>query len=50
MKTCPLRTQKMVKLDISTNYNEHVTVQIWRETMEQTHHLCKLEQYNQKKK
>ena len=47
MKTCTLRTQNMVKMDISTNYNEHVTVQIWRETMEQTRHLCKLKQYNQ---
>ena len=41
MTKLKLKTQEMVKLEISTNYNAHVTVQIWRETMEQTRNLCK---------
>ena len=41
MKTCKLKTQEIVKLDISTNYNTYATVQIWQETMQQTHSLSK---------
>ena len=42
MTTHRLKTQNMVKLEISTNYDTRVTVQVWRETMQQTNALCKL--------
>ena len=42
MTTHRLKTQNMVKLEISTNYDTHVTVQVWRETMQQTNALCNL--------
>ena len=45
MTTHKLKTQNMVKLEISTLYNTRVTVQIWRETMKQTHGLCKCIQF-----
>ena len=45
MTTHKLKTQNMVKLEISTLYNTCVTVQIWRETMKQTHGLCKCIQF-----
>ena len=46
MTTHKLRTQNMVKLEISTLYNTRVTVQIWRETMKQTNGLCKSIQFH----
>ena len=42
MTTHRLKTQNMVKLEISTNYDTRVTVQVLRETMQQTNALCKL--------
>ena len=42
MTTHRLKTQNMVKLKISTNYETRVTVQVQRETMQQTNALCKL--------
>ena len=34
--------QAKVTLEISSNYNSYVSVQIWRETTAQTEKLCKL--------
>ena len=42
MTTHRLKTQNMVKLEISTNYDTCVTVQVWREMMQQTNALCNL--------
>ena len=41
MTTHKLKTQDMVKLEISDSYNTRVMVQIWRDTMKQTHGLSK---------
>ena len=46
MTTHQLKTQKMVKLELSTNYDTRVTVQIWRETIQQTQNICKYKNNN----
>ena len=40
-KTSLKNAMEKVTLEISTNYNEYITVQIWRETILQTEKLCK---------